>query len=537
MKTKQMRRGGLLAAVVAGTLVLGACTGGSGGGEGEGGGDDVERTYIQAFGGDPVTFGMNAQFSSAPISQVMSAQMMDTLIFLSDDYQLSPGLAESWDLSEDGLVLTLKIRQGVNWHDGEPFTAEDVKFNFDEIVPLQVYGSPLAERIESTEIVDDSTVVVTLNAPYGPLIEAIATQFMIPKHIYEGTDYLTNPANNEPVGTGPFIYESYSSGEQVTLVKNPDYWGGDIPVDHLIYTTLPDANTRSVSLFAGEIDQAALDASQQERVTDDPSTELLDSGLFGQAIVAMFNTQNPYLQDPVVRAAVFAAFDREEIVETALSGLAEPATGFFPESLDWAVSPDVDFDKDFPHDVDAINQALDDAGFPRGADGTRFSLGLRYITPLTEIGATAELAQSMLAEVGIASEVLGTSGAVFNEEIYAKSNFDIAFLRTSLGPDPSVGITRWYVCNPEKVTATNPSGVCDEEIDAAADAAIATTDKNERGEAFMKLQERAKDLMFFGTLAWYDGANGTVNTTRWEGQDVRPKMTSRMPWLEMTPVD
>jgi len=520
-----------VAAVVAGALALTACTGGDDGGD-----DGIERIYVQAVGGDPVTFGMNGQFSSAPISLLMSAQLMDTLIMLSDDYQLTPGLAESWELSDDGLELTLHIRQGVTWHDGEPFTAEDVKFNFDEIVPLQVYGAPLAERIASTQIVDDSTVVVTLSQTYGPIIEAVSQQFMIPQHVYEGTDYLTNPANNEPIGTGPFMFDSYSSGEQVVMVKNPDYWGGDIPVDKLVYTTLPDANTRAVSLFAGEIDQAALDASQQERVATDPNTELLTGGLFGQVVVAMFNTQNQYLQNVDVRRAVFAALDREEIATTALSGLAQPATGFFPESLDWAVSPDVDFDEEFPHDIDGIEAALDAAGYPRGADGTRFTLRLNYITPLTEVGATTELAQSMLAEVGIATEILGTSGAVFNEQVYTNSDFDISFLRTSLGPDPSVGITRWYVCNPDRVTATNPSGICDPEIDAAADAALATSDREERGEALRTLQERAEELMFFGTLAWYDGANGTVNSSRWAGQDIRPPMTSRMPWLEMTPV-
>lgn len=529
-------RGGALALILAGAMAVTACTSGDDGDAAPDSDDGVERIYVQALGGDPVTFGMNAQFSSAPISQVMSAQMMDTLIMLSDDYELTPGLAESWKLSDDGLQLTLTLREGVTWHDGEPFTAEDVKFNFDEIVPLQVYGGPLAERIGSTEIVDDNEVLITLSEPYGPILEAVAMQFMIPRHVYEGSDYLTNPANNEPVGTGPFMFEAYSSGESVTLVRNPDYWGGDIEVDRLVYTTLPDANTRAVSLFAGEIDQAAINPSEQERVVEDPDTELLEGGLFGQVVVAMFNAQTPYLQDPAVRAAVFSALDRNEIVDTALSGLGEPANGFFPESLEWAVNPDVDFDRDFPRDIKAIEKTLDEAGFPRGADGTRFTLRLNYITPLTEVGATVELAQSMLAEVGIATEVLGTSGAIFNEQTYTNSDFDVAFLRTSLGPDPSVGITRWYVCNPNKLAASNPSGICDAEIDGAADAALLTTDQKVRGDALKTLQERAEELMFYAPLAWYYGANGTVNTSRWSGQDVRPPMTSRMPWLDMAPV-
>jgi peptide/nickel transport system substrate-binding protein len=527
MRTKAVRRGGLLAAVMAGALALGACGGESA--------ESAETSYVQAVGGDPMTLGLNAQFVSAPISQLFSSQILEPLIRLSDDYKLSPGLATKWEVSPDGLDLTLELRQGVKWHDGEPFTAEDVKFNFDEIVPLQTYGAILAKRIKSVEITGENTVVVHLSEPYGPLLETVALQYMLPEHIYKGTDYVTNEANKKPIGTGPMKFGTYTPGEQVVLVKNPGYWGGKVRVDRAVFTVIPDPNSRAEALFAGEIDEAVLDPSQQSRVSSDPNTKLLDHGMFAQAVVIMMNSRSPQIADPAVRAAVFAALDRAAIAKTALSGVAQPATGFLPETLGWAVNPDVNFDKDFPHDLAAINKALDDAGFKRKADGTRFTLKVRYITPLSAVAKTAQMAQSMLAQVGIGTKLVGSSGAVFNDKMYKDSDFDLAFLRTNLGPDPSLGITRWYECNDKKTVAANPSGICDKKIDAATVAALDSSDKAARGEALKRLQSRAEELMFFAPLAWFDGAYSTISTARWQGQEARQAPPERKAWLTMTP--
>ena len=526
MKTYRTRRAGLLAALMTGVLALSACAGDAGAE------DDV---YVQAVGGDPMTLGLNAQFVNAPISQLFSSQILDPLIRISNDHELSPGLAEDWEVGPDGLSLTLKLREGVKWHDGKPFTAEDVKFNFEEIVPLQTFGAMLAKRIESVEIAGASTVVVHLKEPFGPLLETVSQQFMLPKHVYEGTDYVTNEANKKPIGTGPMRFGSYTPGQEVVLVKNPDYWEGEVRVDRAVFTVMADANSRAEALFAGEIDEAVLDPSQQERVAADENTRLLKHGTFAQVVTMMQNTKSPPLSDPAVRAAVFAALDRDAIAKTALSGLGTPANGFFPASPAWAADPGIDFGRDFPRDLDAIGKALDEAGFERGPDGTRFTLKVRYITPLSEVAKTAEMARSMLADVGIGTELVGSSGAVYNEKVYAEGDFDLAFLRTNLGADPSIGITRWYECNEKKTAAANPSGVCDPEIDAAAATALAANDQAKRGEAFRRLQARAKKLMFHTPLAWYDGAYSTISTARWQGHDAPQSPPERKPWLTMTP--
>ncbi|GAA3660407.1 ABC transporter substrate-binding protein [Microbacterium marinilacus] len=517
-----------LALSAAAVLALSACTGDGGGGGGGGGGD---RVYIQAIAEEPTSF--NGQVTSGLSPTMFSAQIFDTLVRVSDRYELSPGLAESWELSDDGLTLTLHLRDDVAWHDGEPFTAEDVKFNLEEIVELQTFGAPLAARIDTVEVVDEHTAVVHMTEPYGPLLETLGIQFIIPKHVYEGTEYVTNPANMEPVGTGPMMYESYSSGEQVVFVKNPDYWEGEVQVDRAVYPIMTDPNTRALALFAGEVDEASIDPSQQDRVSEDENLELRTRGVFSQLVSVMFNAQSEYLQDPEVRALVFAALDREAITDTALSGLGQPATGFFPETLDWARDASIDFDEDFPRDLEAIEEGLDAAGYPVQSDGLRFTLDVEYITSLSEVAATAELAKSQLAEVGIGLNLNGSASAVFTERVYTASDFDLAFLRSTIGADPTIGIARWYTCNDKKAAASNPSGICDPELDAAAAGAAESIDRETRAEYFHAMQQRARELMYYAPVAWFDGAFTTVNTTRWDGLLDDTGRVSTTPWLNM----
>jgi peptide/nickel transport system substrate-binding protein len=535
MKILKTRRGAIVAVLMASALAITGCTSGGTSGGGDAGAAQAKRPYVRAVNGDPMIGGLNSQLTNGTYPILFSAQIFDSLIRQSAEGKLTAGLATSWKVSDDGLTLTLEIRKGVKWHDGKPFTAEDVKFNFDEIVPLQAYGAELAKRIGSVEITGKNTVVVHLSQPYGPLLAAVSAQFMLPKHLYVGTNYVTNKANENPIGTGPMMFDTYTPGAEITLKKNPNYWGGKVKVDRAIFPVMADPNSRATALFAGEIDEATLDQSQQARVSTDKSTELLSTGSVQYYERLTFNAKSKYLEDAGVRRALFSALDRHEFVKTALAGIGTPANGFFPKSLDWANNPDVNFDKDFPFDADAINKTLDEAGFPRGSDGTRFTLKVLYINTLTDVAAIVQMAQSMLQKFGIKTQLIGVGGAVYSQKLYKEHNFDLAIVRADIGPDPSLGLSPWFVCNKTNAISANPSGICDPEIDAAAAVALATTDQKKRAAAFKTMQARAENLMYFAPIAWTNVGLNTISTSTWTGRTKSLPMTDRLPWLTMTP--
>ncbi|TFV84128.1 hypothetical protein E4V99_03385 [Microbacterium sp. dk485] len=532
------RLGALLAMGLAAALaVTGCAAAGDGGGSAEA--DDVERTYVKwVTNGDPMGIGLNAQFASGNAATAFSAQILEPLIFASGTGEVSPGLATDWELSDDALTLTLNLREGVTWHDGEPFTAEDVKFNFDEIVPLAIMGAEITKRLDSVDIIDDHTVAMKMSEPLGPILETIAEQYILPKHLYEGTDFVTNEANYAGIiGTGPMQFGEYKPGSEIVLVKNPDYWGGESQVDRAYFVQMADENTRQESLFAGELDETLVAASALERVRDSPDTDFRPTGYYPGIVPMFLNTRSEYLSDPAVRRAVFAALDREAIVDTAMYGIGgKTANGFMPDAWEWAASDEVDFSADFPRDVRAINKALDEAGFPVGDDGKRFTLRLRYIQSVADLAATVDMMQSQLAEVGIGVELLGTTSQLYLEGIYTTFDYDLGVTIQNLGPEPSVGMMRWFTCNPDARKNANPTGICDPEIDEAAALALSTTDRDERAEYYRKVQERAAELMYYVPLYWNLNANPVVNTTRWTG--VEPKeYRERLSWTTMQPVE
>jgi len=524
------RRLAVVAGISAVILGLAACSGGATD-DASGGDDGAEHIYIEAISADPT--GFNAQVAGGPIPLRFGYSILGSMVEMTGDYEVNPSLIEEWEFSEDGLTLTLKVRQGVKWHDGEPFTAEDVKFNLEEMVPLTGTGAPLAATFESVTIEDESTVVVKLSRQYGPFMEALSQQVVLPKHLYEGTDYITNPANMAPVGTGAMMFDSFSPGAEVVLVKNPDWWKGASDVDRAIFPVMTDPNARTLSLLSGELDSAVIDPAQQDQVAASDTLELMTKGVFPQLVAVTFNSQVPELADPAVRQLVFAAMDRDAVTSLGLNDLGSPAQGYLPDAQAWAQDPSINFDKDFPRDVDAINDGLDDAGYPVGSDGFRFSLDVNYISALSDVAAVAEVLKSSLEEVGIQLNLVGTAEPVFIENTFTNPNFGLFLMRNTAGADPMLGAGPWLMCNAEKRPFRNGSGVCDPELDEAAAGALSVIDRDERAGYLYTLQERANELMYWAPLAWTNASNQTVNTQRWTELPAGLTQTNSPPWAEM----
>jgi peptide/nickel transport system substrate-binding protein len=160
-------------------------------------------------------------------TNMVAGNIYESLLRYDENLNPQPSLAKSWEISSDAKVYTFKLQEGVTWHDGKPFSADDVVFSLDKFLrEVHPRWRPIANRqVDRIEKVDDLTVKIVLKQPFGPLLlsQEVGSAPMIPKHIYDGTDYRANPMNNTPIGTGPFKFSEWKKGSFIRLVKNPNY--------------------------------------------------------------------------------------------------------------------------------------------------------------------------------------------------------------------------------------------------------------------------------------------------------------------------
>ncbi len=459
---------------------------------------DEESVFVAALGTNPPHF--NRNLTTEIGTMVVGSTIFESLVSLDDKFELHPKLAAEWSVNPEATEYTFKLRDGVKWHDGEPFTSADVKFTFDTYLPLGPQSSSYAKYIESVETPDDSTVIVKFNTPFAPFVEALASIWIMPEHIFnDGKDIVTHEGNLHPIGTGPYKFESFTPGDRAVVVKNDDYWDGKVDVDRMVFSVMPDANARLLALRAGEIDfiySSYADKSSFGTLEEEPEKYAFLPSLGGfSTVTAHVNSRNPILADPAVRRALYSAVDRQSIVDKAYYGYAEVTRGPIPAQMEWAVSPDVDFRKEFPFDLEAADKALDAAGYPKDASGKRFSLTLATPSEYTNIIEAANVIKSDFAQLGIDVNLVQEEFGVWTERVYKKHEFDISLIFYTTFEDPSLGITRAYVCNPDNVNYRNASGVCDEELDADFARAGQSGDRADRSAAFKSAEQRIAQLM------------------------------------------
>jgi ABC-type transport system substrate-binding protein len=328
---------------------------------------------------------------------------------------LRPGLAESWEISEDGLVYTFNLRQGVSFHDGEPFNADAVVTWFNSIkegAPGSQYDATrmvymadfITNWIDKVEAVDESTVRMTLPDPYAPLLANLAIPIggiPSPAAIAQGLDYLaTNPS-----GTGAFRLASpndWTRDSQMVLQANPDYWGGAPKVEQFIIRVIPESSTRLQSLEAGEIDIAwALIPEDVEKTRDNPDLVIVEAAGLNTNSVEFNVTKEPFTSKEV-RQALNYAVNKQELSDGLYSGNMVPAGGVLPP-VDWAFNPDL---KSYPYDPDRARELLASAGYDEGNPLT-FTF-MAYTIPRGYNPAADRLAtaiQEYWSEVGVQSDI------------------------------------------------------------------------------------------------------------------------------------
>ncbi|WP_322866867.1 ABC transporter substrate-binding protein [Aquicoccus sp. G2-2] len=409
--------------------------------------------------------------------------------------EVEPGLAESWTISDDGKVYTFKLRDGVSFHDGTPFNAEAVKFNFDRMLdenhPFHDTGPfPLAfffSAVQKTEAIDGHTVKFTLNAPYAPFLSNLAypTGLIVSPDAVKksGKDFGRNP-----VGTGPFKFVEWKSNERVVVERNDDYWGEKAGTKAVVFRPITDANTRVAEMLAGGIDM----------MVEVPPTALAQFKSDAFKIVEqagphvwflILNMKDGAFADKRVRQAANYAVNKEAIVNDVLEGTATVAAGPTPPAFAWAYNNEL---KPYPYDPEKAKALLKKAG-AEGAKLTFFvteggsgmldpiPMGTAIQADLEAVGFDVEIKtyewNTFLGEVNP-----GLSGKADMAEMAWMTNdpdtLPYLALRTGAWPDKG-GFNSGYYSNPK--------------VDALLEKARTSTDQAERAKLYKQMQTIVHD--------------------------------------------
>ena len=430
----------------------------------------------------------------------VSTKIHEGLLDYDFDLKPRPALAESWTVSPDGKTYTFKLRRGVTWHDGKPFTSADVKYSLEEIwKKLHPRGRTTFAKVTTVDTPDASTVILRLSDATPMMLAAFSSyeSQVLPKHVYEGKDYTTNPALNAPIGTGPFVFKEWKKGEYIRLEKNPTYWDKGKPyLDAIIVRIIPDSAARAAAMEKGEVQLGVFNPvplTDVKRLTALPNVKAETKGYeyFAPMYMMEVNLRHEHLKDKRVRQAMMHALDRKFIAENIWFGFAKPATGPIASSSPFYTTQNV---PQYPHDVARANKILDDAGLKRGAGNMRFKTTLTFPPIQPEIPRTAEYIKQALARIGIDVELQNIDLATFIRQVY-NWEFDLTQNYLYLLPDPTLGVQRLYISgNIKKGTPfANAAGYENKEIDAAFTAAQTEHDTAKRKELFARTQRIIQD--------------------------------------------
>ncbi|UKJ77080.1 ABC transporter substrate-binding protein [Azospirillum brasilense] len=428
-------------------------------------------------------------------TQTVAGKIYQGLLTFGFDLKPQPELAESWEVSPDGKVYTFKLVKNAKWHDGKPFTAHDVVFSTSKFL-METHPRARAtfSKCEKIEALDDHTVQFTLKEPFGPFLQAfeVSSAPMMPKHIYEGTDFKANPANATPIGTGPFKFKEWNKGSYIHLVRNDEYWKAGKPyLDDIYFRVIPDAASRAVAVEQGTVQQTQfndIETFDVPRLKGLPNVEMTTKGyeFFAPLSWIEINTRNKPLDDKRFRQAMMHAIDRKFIRDKIWFGLGRPATGPVNSVTRFHEANVKKYDFD-PKKAEAL---LEEAGYKKGADGTRAKVRLLvmpYGETWTRLG---EYVKQAMKRVGVDVTLETTDAAGWVNRV-SNWDYDLSFNFVYQYGDPALGVTRTYVSeNIRKgVMFSNTMGYSNPEVDKLFAQAAQTNKDDERQQLYSAAQK------------------------------------------------
>ena len=391
--------------------------------------------------------------TSAPIGQI-STKIFDGLLEYGFDLKPIPSLATSWDVAPDGKTMTFKLRDDVKFQDGVPFTSADVKFTIMDVMKkVHPRGISTYRDVTDVETPDAKTVIFHLTNPAPYIMSSLSSYDtpILPEHIYGKGDIRNHENANKPIGSGPFRFVEWRRGEFIRLDRNPDYWKKGQPyLDRIVARFIADSGTRTALMEKGEAHVAGFGALPYSDVTNLAKMPTLAMTTKGYEMVSPivelnFNTRKPPFDNLKVRQAVSMAIDRPFVIDNIWFGYGKPATG--PISSNFA--PNGIYSSDVrsysvPDGIAQANKLLDEAGFPRKADGFRFEI-VHDLTPYGEEWQRyGEYVQQALGKVGIKVTLRYEDVATWLKRLYTDYDFQLTSNFLYNLADPAIGVHREY---------------------------------------------------------------------------------------------
>ena len=437
----------------------------------------------------------NGAVQSGVATAIPGAQIFASPLRYDDNWNPKPYLAESWEVAPDGRSITLKFVKNAVFHDGHPVTSEDVAFSIMAIKANHPFQTMLA-AVDKVETPDPYTAVIRLSHPHPALLLAMSPALMpiLPKHIYgDGQDLKTHPANLKPIGSGPFKLTDYKQGEYYTLEKFDRFFIAARPkLDKIVVRLVSDQNAAIISLERGDVNILPFVTGVRDidRLQKVPNLTVTNKGFAGIGSLSWlaFNTKKKPLDDVRVRQAIAYAANRDFIINKLMGGKATPATG--------PIAPGSPLEEkaveSYKYDLAKAQALLDAAGYPKPADGSRFSLTIDYIPGADEQQRNiAEYLRSQLKRAGINLEVRAASDFPTWAQRVSNYDFDLTMDQVFNWGDPVIGVDRTYLSSNIRkgIIWSNTQQYSNPKVDEILAAAATETSPEKRQALYFEFQK------------------------------------------------
>jgi len=427
-------------------------------------------------------------------SHSVSALVFNGLVKYDKNMNIVGDLAEYWDISDDGLIITFHLRKDVTWHDGHPFTADDVLFTYqvtiDPKTPTAYAGDFM--KVTKAEVLDPHTFRVHYDKPFAPALISWASA-ILPRHLLDGKDITKSSLARHPIGTGSYRFNEWVTGEKIVLLSNHDYFEGRPYINGYIMRIIPDMATMFLELRSRGIDQMSLTPLQYTRQTDNNLFRKYFNKYrylaFSYSYLG-YNLENPLFRDKRVRQAISYAVNKEEIISGILLGLGRIATGPYKPGT-WPYNPDV---RRYPYNPEKALSLLAEAGWHDtngdgilDKDGQPFSFEIITNQGNNIRAKCAEIIQRRLADIGISVSIRIIEWASFINEFINRKKFDATILGWNITLDPDL-YDVWH-SSKTKPGELNFVSYRNMEVDELLEQGRSTFNITERKRAYDRIQE------------------------------------------------